>query len=123
MAAPKTRMPVPSNPVPLSVVSVSGPPPTDHHGRKQPASASSAPIAARNRDRPTGRRCMVMPETAGSLLGVDLRPEHTHEPEVAVQLAVVKAVAHDELVGNGEAGVVDVDLDEAAGRLVEQGAD
>ena len=54
---------------------------------------------------------------------VDLGAQDAHEPEVAVVLAVVEAVADDELVRDREADVVDRDVDEAPGRLVEQRAD
>src|SRR3954464_7870615 len=86
-------------------------PPTVHHGRKHPASATAAPRAARTRDRPIGRRCMVMAGSGESRLRVALRTEHAHEPEVAVQLAVVEPIADDELIRDREADVVDVDLD------------
>ena len=55
--------------------------------------------------------------------GVDLRLEDADVAQVPVQLAVVEPVADDELVGDREADVVDRDLDQAAGGLVEQGAD
>ena len=45
------------------------------------------------------------------------------ERQVAEALAVVEAVADDELVRDLEADVVERDVDEAAGALVEQGAD
>src|SRR5690349_6524642 len=127
MAAAKTTMPMPSKAVPLSFVSSSEPPPRVHHGSKQPPSTTRPPIAASSRDRPTGRRCIVMTEPASprpaSRLAVDLRLEHADEAEVAIQLAIVEPIADDELVRDGETGVVDVDLDQAPCRLVKQRAD
>ena len=75
--------------------------------------------------RPASRR--PLPERSAmhrqSAARVDLGAEHAHEAQVAVELAVVEAVADDELVRDREADVVDRDVDEAPGRLVEQGAD
>src|SRR5262245_40271298 len=109
-------MPMPSKAVPLSFVSSPGSPPRDHQGRKQPARVTSPPIAARSRVRETGRRCIVMVRPA-SPLAVHLGLEDPHEAKVAVQLAVVEPVPDDELVRDREAPVIDVDLDEPAGRL------
>src|SRR5688500_8777655 len=120
MDAPNTRIPREANALPLRYGRPLAGSPTVHHGRKHPASATSAPIAARSLVRPTGRRCMVIPASG---LAVDLGAQDAHESEVPVQLAVVEPVADDELVRNREAGVVDLDLHQAACGLVEQRAD
>src|SRR4051812_12460861 len=102
-------MPMPSNAVPLSAGRPSGATRV-HHGRKQPTSAATPPIAASSLERLTGRRCIVMVESPGSRLAVDLGPEHAHELQVPIQLAVVEPIADDELVRDREPGVVDVDV-------------
>src|SRR5256885_14294891 len=93
------------------------PPPTAYHGSTQPTSMTMAPTMPSVRPRPMGRRC-----TSGRFR-IDLGAEDAHEAEIAVQLAVVQAVAHDELVWDREADVVNGDLHEAPGRLVEQRRD
>src|SRR5438309_3201654 len=118
-AAKKTRIPLPSNALPLSAGSPS-PPPTPHHGRRHATTITMAARAASWRPRPSGRRCISVASVADR---VDLGAEHAHEAEVAVVLGVVEAVADDELVGDREPDVVDRDVDEAPGGLVEQGAD
>ena len=54
---------------------------------------------------------------------VDLGTEDAHEAQVAVALAVVEAVADDELVGDLKPDVVDRDVDQPPRGLVEQRAD
>jgi len=56
-------------------------------------------------------------------LGIDLRAEDSDIPQVAIDLAVIEPVPDHELVGNREPDVIDLDLDQAAGRLVEKRAD
>src|SRR4051812_18315352 len=114
--AMKTRMPLPLNAFSWRSGS-SVPPPTEYHGSTHPTSMTTAPTTPSVRPRPMGRRC-----TSG-WFRVDLGAEDAHEAEIAVQLAVVQAIAHDELVGNRETDVVDRDLDEPPGGLVEQRAD
>src|SRR6266513_2936859 len=115
-AAMNTRMPLPLNAFSWRT-GRSLPPPTAYHGRTQPTSMTMAPTMLSVRPRPMGRRC-----TSGRFR-IDLGAEDAHEAEVAVQLAVVEAVAHDELVGDREADVVDRDLHEPPRGLVEQRAD
>src|SRR3990170_3083177 len=59
----------------------------------------------------------------GDSTRVHLGPEHPDEREVAVALPVVEAVSDDEAVRDGEAEVIDRDLHQPAGRLVEERAD
>ena len=94
-------------------------PPSCHHGRTQPTTMTTPATAASVRPRPSGRRCIVIPGDPR----VDLRLEDANDAQVPVELAVVEAVADDELVRDREADVVDRDLDEPPGRLVEQRAD
>src|SRR5699024_9191726 len=54
---------------------------------------------------------------------VDVRGEGGHVAQVAVALRVVQTVAHDELVGDVEAGPPGVDLDLGGVRLAQQGED
>src|SRR5947209_19777289 len=53
---------------------------------------------------------------------VHLRLEHADEREIAIPLGVVKPVPHDELVGDLEAAIVDLEREDPAGRLVQQDA-
>src|SRR6478609_5622564 len=55
--------------------------------------------------------------------GVDVRGEGADDPQVAVLLRVVEAVADDELVGDVEADVLHVHLHLGRLRLAQQGAD
>src|ERR1044072_4646673 len=115
MPAPKTRMPIDSNAVPLS----GGRPVAAmrvHHGRKHPTMATTAPIATSRRDLRTGFRCMGLRRSPRSPLAVDLGLEPAHVAQVAIQLAVIQPVADDELVRDREPDVIDIDLDEAARR-------
>src|SRR4051812_3627594 len=111
----KTRIPLPPNAF-IDNGGRSLPPPIAYHGRTHPTSITIAATTASVRPRPIGRR------TSGRL-GIDLGAKDAHEAQVAVELAVVEPVAHDELVRNREANVVDGDLDETTRRLVKQGAD
>src|SRR3954447_9183495 len=121
-AATNTTIPSESKALPLRTGSPSAPP-TVHHGRTQPTRITIAPTAARRRDRPTGRRCMLIDRDPSFGGRVDLGSQHADEPQVPVELAIVEAVADHELVGDREARVVDIDLDESPRRLVEQRAD
>src|SRR5690349_19366867 len=56
-------------------------------------------------------------------LAVDVRREDADAAEVAVLLVVVEAVADDELVGDVEAEVLDVDVDAGRLGLAQQRAD
>jgi len=49
--------------------------------------------------------------------------QYAHEGQIAVIIIVVEAVAHHKRGGNGEAGIVRLERDLAARRLVEQRAD
>ena len=73
--------------------------------------------------RPTPAERPAMHRHRPATSRVDLGLEHPDVAQVAVQLAVVEPVADDELVGDREPDVVDRDLDQPPGGLVEQGAD
>ena len=97
-------------------------PPAVYHGRTQPTRMTTAGDGGKP---PPAAKGIAIHRTSDRRLRglVDAGTQDAHVPKVTVELAVIEAVAHDELVRDREPDVVDGDVHEPAGRLVEQRAD
>src|SRR5450756_489856 len=105
-------------PMPFTWLNPLSPPPTLHQGSSEEPTRMIAPIATIQRPLMGVAWCIAAP------LGlVGLGAENAHEAEVPVDLAEVETIPHHEGVRNLEANIVDRDVDQAAGGLVQERAD
>lgn len=126
-ALKKANTPIESNAFP--VTAGVPPPPSVHHEGSAPTTTRRAPTPLKRRpllrlrrfpapvwSRPIGFTELGLTERGG----VELALQHANVTKISVRLTEVKAVSDDELIRNLKPGPVDLQVNEATCRLIEQ---